>query len=624
MLQAFRENLKGTLAIIIVGLMMIPFALFGIDSLFLQDPGAGKAAEVNGEAIADPELARAVQIQKQQLLQRFGEQAPVDLISDENLREPVLNRLINRELLRQAAVEGKMAISDAEINRLITSTPEFQQNGRFSAEMYTYLLRNMGYTPLGYKQLLSEDILVNQLAAGLSASAFTTDTDINLLTALTQQTRSFYYVSLPAASVADQVVVSEADVEAYYQANQAQFMLPERVAVEYIELSLDEIAANIEIDADAVKVQYEQNVASHESAVERHAAHILVEEGEGAAVKVEEIQRRLDDGEDFSAVAADLSDDVGSKAFGGDVGTTDGSTFEPDFEAALAELSVGEVSGPVATSAGTHFIKLLAQEDTAPPSFEESRVEIEESLARAEAEATFVQLLDALPEATYSASSLTDAAQGLGVEVKTSGLFDRSGGGGVLSNSQVLATIFSEEVLEEGLPSGVIDLSDNHVVVVKLKQHKQPEIQPLAEATAAIERIVARQKSDALLLAKADTLVAELEQGKSLQTLAEEQGLEWQVKTDVQRNDGSGDSELLTFVFGLPKPQSAKPVNTSLVMPEGDAAVVQLIEVKAGKTPELAAQQLTALKQRLAQDLGDTELSTYQDSLRAEAKIKTF
>lgn len=624
MLQAFRENLKGTLAIFVVGLMMIPFALFGIDSLFLQDPSAGKAAEVNGETIAEDELLRAIQIQKQQLLQRFGDQAPLDLISDENLREPVLNRLINRELLRQAAVEGKMTISEAEINQLITSTPEFQQNGRFSPEMYTYLLRNMGYTPLGYKKLLTEDVLVNQHASGLSASAFATDTDIQLLTALTQQTRSFFYLTLPSETVTDQVTVAEEEIQAYYQANQAQFVLPERVAVEYIDLSLDEIAANIQIDAEEVKAQYEQNVGDHQATTNRHAAHILIEDGEEATAKIEEVQRRLDAGDEFAAVAAEFSEDMGSKAFGGDVGTSNGSTFEPAFETQLAALAVGEVSGPVVTSAGTHFIKLLNVEETTPPSFDEMREEIEASLVRAEAETTFVQILEALPEATYTASSLEDAAQSLGIKAKTSALFDRSGGGGVLSNNQVLATVFSEEVLEEGLPSGVIDLSDNHVVVVKLKQHKQAAVQPLADVTPEIERIVARQKADALLQAKAESMIAALDQGKSIEALAEEQGLEWQAKADVQRNDRSVDAELLTYMFAQPKPQDAKPINTFMILPEGDGVVAQLTVVNAGKTPELDAQQLAAVKQRLAQDMGDAELSTYQDSLRAEAKIKAY
>jgi peptidyl-prolyl cis-trans isomerase D len=623
MLQAFRDNLKGTLAIFVVGLMMIPFALFGIDSLFLQDPGAGKAAEVNGVTVSETDLKRAIEVQKQQLLQRFGEQAPIDLLSDANLRQPVLSRLVNRELLRQAAVDGGMAISEADVNRLITSTPQFQQDGRFSPELYTLLLRNMGYTPLGYKELLTEDVLVNQHASGVSASAFATDGDIKTLTALTQQTRSFFYLTLPAAAVQGKVSVTDEEMENYYLANQGQFMLPERVSVEYIELSLDALAANAEVDPDEVRAQYEQNVGNHETSIKRHAAHILIEDGDDAETKIAEVQQRLDAGEDFAQVAAELSEDVGSKEFGGDVGISDGSTFPQPFETKLAELAVGEVSGPVVTTSGTHFIKLLEQEETTPPSFEEAREGIEDSLVHAAAEATFVELLDALPEATYNAQSLTEAAKGLGIEAKTSGLFDRNGGGGVLSNNQVLSTIFSEEVLEDGLASNVIDLSDNHVVVVKLKEHKEPAVQPLAEVAETVESILTRQKVDAILTAQAEALLAELEQGKSIEALAEEHELEWQVKAEVQRNDRSVDPELLTYIFSLPKPQGA-PVNNFLILPEGDAVLAQLTVVAPGKVPDLDEQQMAALKQRLAQDMGNAELSNYQDSLNAAGKVKTF
>jgi peptidyl-prolyl cis-trans isomerase D len=623
MLQAFRDNLKGTLAIFVVGLMMIPFALFGIDSLFLQDPGAGKAAEVNGVTVSETDLKRAIEVQKQQLLQRFGEQAPIDLLSDANLRQPVLSRLVNRELLRQAAVDGGMAISEADVNRLITSTPQFQQDGRFSPELYTLLLRNMGYTPLGYKELLTEDVLVNQHASGVSASAFATDGDIKTLTALTQQTRSFFYLTLPAAAVQGKVSVTDKEMENYYLANQGQFMLPERVSVEYIELSLDALAANAEVDPDEVRAQYEQNVGNHETSIKRHAAHILIEDGDDAETKIAEVQQRLDAGEDFAQVAAELSEDVGSKEFGGDVGISDGSTFPQPFETKLAELAVGEVSGPVVTTSGTHFIKLLEQEETTPPSFEEAREGIEDSLVHAAAEATFVELLDALPEATYNAQSLTEAAKGLGIEAKTSGLFDRNGGGGVLSNNQVLSTIFSEEVLEDGLASNVIDLSDNHVVVVKLKEHKEPAVQPLAEVAETVESILTRQKVDAILTAQAEALLAELEQGKSIEALAEEHELEWQVKAEVQRNDRSVDPELLTYIFSLPKPQGA-PVNNFLILPEGDAVLAQLTVVAPGKVPDLDEQQMAALKQRLAQDMGNAELSNYQDSLNAAGKVKTF
>lgn len=624
MLQAFRDNLKGVMAIIIVGLMMIPFALFGVDSLFLQDSTAGKAAEVNGSPISEMELTRAVRIQKQQLLDRFGEQAPADLVSDEQLRGPVLARMINRELLRQSAEDGGMAISEETVNQLIISTPQFQQDGRFSADLYTQLLRNMGYTPASYKQLLIEDLLVNQHASGLNGSSFATESDIRTLTALTQQTRSFYYLTLPYESAVDQVSVTDEEIKSYYDENQPQFMAPERVSVEYIDLNLDDLAANTSVDPEEVKAQYEQNVANFHATINRHAAHILIEDGDDAEQKVAEVQKRLDAGEDFAKVAGELSEDLGSKELGGDVGMSDGSTFPEAFETALADLEVGEVSAAVQTDAGTHFIKLLDTEDTNPPSFEEAKSGIEEHLARATAESTFVELLEALPDATYNAGSLESAADSLGITAKTSELFDRKGGPGVLSNNQVLAAVFSDDVLNAGLASNVIDLSDNHVVVVKLKDHKLPEVKPLADISDEIKAMLIKDKVEAILGDQAKELAAALQSGQNLEALATEKGIDWQVKTDVQRNDRSLDMQLLNHVFTLPKPQESKPVNTTLTLANGDTVVVQLTVVKPGKLPDLDESQMTGIKQRLAQDIGGSEIATYQESLNTSADVEIY
>lgn len=624
MLQAFRDNLKGVMAIIIVGLMMIPFALFGVDSLFLQDSTAGKAAEVNGSPISEMELTRAVRIQKQQLLDRFGEQAPADLVSDEQLRGPVLARMINRELLRQSAEDGGMAISEETVNQLIISTPQFQQDGRFSADLYTQLLRNMGYTPASYKQLLIEDLLVNQHASGLNGSSFATESDIRTLTALTQQTRSFYYLTLPYESAVDQVSVTDEEIKSYYDENQPQFMAPERVSVEYIDLNLDDLAANTSVDPEEVKAQYEQNVANFHATINRHAAHILIEYGDDAEQKVAEVQKRLDAGEDFAKVAGELSEDLGSKELGGDVGMSDGSTFPEAFETALADLEVGEVSAAVQTDAGTHFIKLLDTEDTNPPSFEEAKSGIEEHLARATAESTFVELLEALPDATYNAGSLESAADSLGITAKTSELFDRKGGPGVLSNNQVLAAVFSDDVLNAGLASNVIDLSDNHVVVVKLKDHKLPEVKPLADISDEIKAMLIKDKVEAILGDQAKELAAALQSGQNLEALATEKGIDWQVKTDVQRNDRSLDMQLLNHVFTLPKPQDSKPVNTTLTLANGDTVVVQLTVVKPGKLPDLDESQMTGIKQRLAQDIGGSEIATYQESLNTSADVEIY
>ncbi len=624
MLQTFRDNLKGTMAIFIVGLMIIPFALFGVDSLFLQDNSAGKAAEVNGEAISEIELTRAIRTQKQQLLERFGDQAPADLLSDEQLRGPVLTRLLQRELLKQAAKNGDMAISDASLDELIKSTPQFQQDGLFSPDLYLQLLRNMGYTPVTYKQLLTEDLLVNQHAAGLNNSAFATQGDIDVLTALTQQTRSFYYITLPYASAEDAAVVSANEIQDYYATNESSFFTEEEVSLDYLELSLDQLAANTDVDPEEVRQQYQQETAAFVASVQRQAAHILIEFGDEADAKLEQAQSRLAAGEDFSDVARELSDDLGSSEYGGDLGTTDGATFPESFESALAALEVGAISEPVETDSGTHIIKLVAQEETQPPSFEESKAQIEDNLASAAAEAVFVELLEALPEATYNASTLEEAAQELGMDVATSSSFGRSGGEGIFTNNQVLAAAFSDQVLNEGLSSDVIELSDNHVVVIKLNTHKPVETKALEVVSDDIKVLLTKQKVTAALTEKADTLIADIETGKSVSSVAETAGLEWQVAANVTRSAPDVDPELLGAVFDLPKPQDETGVTTIEALSSGDVVVAQLTVVQAGQLPAMEAAQKQALKQRLANELAGGEMAIYQSSLNDDASVDIY
>jgi len=612
------------MALFIVGLMIIPFALFGVDSLFLQDNSAGKAADVNGEAISEMALTRAIRTQKQQLLERFGDQAPADLLSDDQLRGPVLTRLLQRELLRQAAENGDMAISDATLDELIKSTPQFQQDGLFSADLYLQLLRNMGYTPVSYKKLLTEDLLVNQHASGLNSSAFATNGDIKTLTALTQQSRSFYYITLPYSSFADSVSVSREEVNHYYSEHQDRYQTTEQVSVDYIELSLDGLAEATDVDPVEVQAQYEQELKAFQSAVQRQAAHILIEFGDDASAKLVQVEARLAAGETFESVARELSDDLGSSELGGDLGMTDGNTFPESFEAALASLEVGSVSAPVETDAGTHIIKLLSIEETEAPSFANARERIEENLAQASAEAAFVELFEALPEAAYNADSLQDVADELGLDVITSSLFDRSGGEGVLANNQVIASAFSDEVLAQGLASEVVELSDNHVLVIKLNTHKPIELKPLDLVSEEIDFLLSKEKVTKALTQQANELLALLAAGSSVETVAANAQLEWQVAADVKRGAPQVDRQLLSQMFELAKPVATQPINSVQVLDSGDVVVAQLTVVKAGSLPEMEDAQKRALTQRFAQELANGELAIYQSSLNDNAAVDIY
>lgn len=623
MLQTLRDNLKGTVAIIIVGLMIIPFALFGVDSLFLQDNTAGKAAEVNGEAISEMDLNRAIQLQKQQIIQRLGDQAPAELLVDDQLREPVLTRLIRRELLRQASVKGDMGVSEASLDQLIVSTPQFQQDGKFSPELYTQLLRNMGYTPASYKKLLIEDILINQYATGITNSAFATPTDLQQLTALTQQKRSFYFMTLPMGSVDQDFDFSEEELKAYYDKSQASFMSVEQVNVDYLELSLDDIAAAIDVDPAQVNAQFQQELNAFEPVVRRNVAHILIESGDQAGQKIEMIKSKLAAGESFAKLAEEYSEDLGSNELGGDLGMTEGATFPESFETALAKLDVGQVSDVVETDAGFHFIKLLAEEKTSAPELADVRQEIADSLAMAEAESLYLQLLEELPDVTYNAENLFDAAEQLNIELKNSGYFSRTAAVGVMANNQVKAAIFSDDVLHKKLSSDVIEISPNHVVVVKLKDYKPSLLSPFTDVKDEIIARLSEEKIREQLTARAEKFVAELEAGASMERLADANSLQWQVKAGVLRNESSVSGELINRIFSLPKPDD-KAVNTTFTLPNGDQVVAQLTVVEAGTLPALDEAQTRSVLQRLSQELGSNEFAVYQSALDERAKIETY
>ncbi|BFM16398.1 SurA N-terminal domain-containing protein [Maricurvus nonylphenolicus] len=624
MLQTFRDNLKGTVAYILIGLIVVIFALTGAEALFSGTSTAGKAAEVNGETIADIEVRRGIQMRRQQMLQRFGEQLPADFISDERLREPVLNDLILRELIYQQAQDGGMAVAETTLDELITSAPQFQQDGKFSPQQYTMLLRNMGYTPAGYKLQLTKDLLGNQLTAGFVNSGFVTPAEMDQVTALTQQTRDYYYLTIPAASVADSVTADDEAVNAYYEENKPRYMSREQVTVDYIHASIDGLMDDIEVSEDELMAQYEQDFADFKG-TSRQAAHILIEPQEDGSheARLQEVQEKIAAGEDFAELAKTYSDDIGTKNSGGNLGFTSGDIFPEAFETALAALAVEQVSEPVETDAGVHLIKLMSLKAAEPPSFLQERDRIEDTLQRASAEERFVEVLDALPDLTYNADNLEDAAAELGLVVETSDPLTRSGGEGVLRDNRVLAAVFSDEVLVEGNTSEVLELAEDSLVVVRVNKHEPSRQQTLEEVKEQVVADVTAKLTAEALKAKAGDLKTKVAAGESVESLALANGYEWQVKLAGKRFDPEVDRALNQFVFGLEKPQ-ADPVVDGVQLAGGDYVVVSLTAVAAGKLEEQDASQQRSISSRLAQQLGADDYQSYQAMVQQNAHVDRY
>ena len=623
MLQSIRDNLKGTLAFIIIGIIIVPLALFGVDSLF-SDSGLGQnAAQVNGDDISERDLNRAIYLQKQQMIARFGQNLPADFISDESLRQPVLNNLIERELLSQGAANLSMAISSSKLDQIILASSQFQTDGNFDGDKFVAVLRNMGYTPATYKVLLERDLINNQLQLGLSASDFPLANELDANAALSLQSRSFAFTTLSKAKVLANTAITAEEVTAFYSDNKSQFVQPEQVAIEYIDLTPDTLMAKVDVSEAEIDAQYQKNLVEFEASIERRAAHILLELKEDGSeqAQLQVLQAELAAGAVFADLAKTYSEDVGSSESGGDLGFSSGDTFPEAFEVALAELELDQISAAIETDAGIHIIKLLEIRGADAPSLAEQTPKISLNLKRAKAEAKFSELLESLAEQTYNAENLTEVGADLDLAVAKTELFDRTGGKGITANSKILAAVFSDDVLSDGNSSDLIELSDQRVVVVKLIQQVDSHIKAQSVVSTQIESQLKSAKAEQQLQAQGAGIVAALAAGGNLQELAVAAGLSVEDAKSVLRSDTTIDIEIAQQAFVLPKPKGSDEIS-GFSTSNGDFVVLSLSKVDAGVFSSLNESEQQNLADQLTLKTAASDYQAFRDELKQLAEIE--
>lgn len=621
MLQNLRDNSRGVISFILIGFLVIIFALTGVEALFNWDTSANQAAKVNGEVITETDVARAIGNQKQQMINTYGDQIPAEFLSDEYLRKPVIENLVQRKVLFQAADNSGMVIGSNYLHEQISNSQQFKsETGVFDNNRYQQLLRSMGYTHGTYSKLLSEELVINQLQSGVSTTAFTTPAQLNDVIALSFQSRDISYVILPSAKIREGVVINDDEIQAYYGANQQIFTSDEQIAVDYISLSVAELAKGVSVTEEQIRKQYEQNLTSFVAATERHAAHILIENNN--AEKIKTVSDKLAAGEDFAKLAKEYSDDLGSKEQGGDLGFSKGDAFPAEFETALAALKIGQVSAAVKTDAGTHFIKLLAEKGAEPPSFDEQKASVEEQLKRAEAETLFVAQLEKLRDLAYNAENLADVAQELGVKVQNSGLFERNKGKDLLANPKVAAAAFSDEVLQQGNSSEVIEIDSSNVVVLKKTDYKPKQVKPIADVREQIINTLKDQKARTLLNDQAAKLIADLKANGKFDELSKANGVELKQVKAVTRSNAEVDADVLRYAFSMSKPQAGSSSYGSVPTSSGDLAVVVLEAVTAGSFDKVTAEQKTAIIAQLGNIYGRNDFASFQKLLKDAAEIK--
>ncbi|MDD1507377.1 SurA N-terminal domain-containing protein [Pseudomonas sp. CNPSo 3701] len=619
MLQNIRDNSQGWIAKTIIGLIVVLMALTGVDAIITGTGNSQNAAAVNGEKISLNELNQAVEMQRRQLLQQLGKDFDPAMLDERMLRDASLKGLIERSLLLQGAKDSKFAFSQAALDQVIVQTPEFQVEGRFNADRFDQVIRQLGYTRMQFRQMLEQEMLIGQLRAGLSGSGFVTDEEVAAFARLEKQTRDFATRTIKADAGA--VKVSDDDVKAYYDAQQAQFMSPEQVVIEYVELKKDAFFSQVSVTDEEMKAAYQSEIAN--LAEQRDAAHILIEVGgdvsdEQAKAKIEDIQKRLQKGEDFAALAKEFSQDPGSASDGGDLGYAGKGVYDPAFEDALYALKKDEVSAPVRTEFGWHLIKLLGVQAPEVPTFASMKAKLETDLKAQRVEQRFVEATKQLEDAAFESSDLAQPAQELGLKVQTSEPFGRQGGQGIASNRQVLQAAFSQEVMEDGSNSSAIELDPNTLVVIRVKEHRKPQQLELDQVADSIRAQLTKTRASEAAKAAGEQLVSDLRDGK-----AKPEGAEWQVVEAATRNQDGVDPAVLQALFRMPKPTGEKSEFSGIALTNGDYAVIRL---KGVSEPEqaLSDEEKAMYRRFLASRSGQEDFAAYRKQLESKADIERF
>ncbi len=627
MLQKMRDNAQSWVAKVIVGIIVLIFALTGWESISRFTSDDQKAAEVNDSVITKVELEQAVSLQRRQMIQQLrqmGNEIDPSMIDDNILRSSVLDELIGRAVLLQGAEKARLRVSEQMIDQLILGTPDFQVNGQFDANRFDLVIRNMGLdSRMAFRNLVRQELTIAQLRNAYEATAFATPEERLMLARLENQTRDFAVLEINAEHA--DVPVSEEEIQEYYEANLEQFMTPEQVVVEALVLSRSDFFDQIEVDEAEVEALYQREIGN--LAEQRRAAHILFEGEEGDTELLEraqEVRARLEQGEEFAALAREYSDDSGTANRGGDLGFTARGSFDPEFEDALFALERGEVSEPVRTSYGYHLIKLTDLQAPDLPQLEDMRQSLVEELKTERVERRFVEASQQLADLAYESPNLTEPAEALDLEVQTFGPVERSGGEGITANPRVMRAVFEEDVLIDERNSPLIELDADTSVVVRVKEHNRPQQKTLEQASAEIVDLLQYRKATERAETAASQAIEQLRAGEAgTAEIAESLGQSWQEHEAVQRSSREVLPALLRNVFAMPRPEDDGVVYSHFRKPDGGRWVVQLRGVA---TPQeaLTETETPAFQRFIAGQTGEQDFSAIQQKLREDADIERY
>jgi len=605
MLQAIRERVTGIVAIFVLGLLAIPFLFFGLDS-YMRNVPQDAVAVVGDAEISSTEFQTSFAQYRSRLREQLGDQYSDIETNRPAVRREHLEGMIDQLLLRQYAEDLGLRVSDGAVAEIIRDVPAFQIGGEFNQDVYQQALRGAGESPQSFQQGLREDIQTRLIPQAVSESAVVTETEVDRMISLQNQTRQVSLIAVGAGQFSDQVEVTESDIEAYYQDNIDAYTSEERVRLAYVELEAKSLLEEASLSEEELRQRYEAAKQRYMTPEARRASHILITpeeagDSEAARALAEELRARIAEGESFEELAAEHSDDPVSAEQGGDLGWIEPEDMVAAFEDALYDLAEsGDVSEPVETQFGWHLIRL---DEIRPPQgmgFDEARQEIMDDHLQRQREELYIEMSERMVDLVYADdSSLEPLAEELDLEIKETDWFTRAGAEeGIASDEQVIEAAFSDLVLLDKAVSDPIEIDRNRMVAVRVIEHEPSEPRPLEEVSDEVRQRVISQRSREMAEERAQALREEAASDETtLESLAEAEGLEVVSLESLSRRDFQQGPGFVQAVFRLPAPGEQPTLH--VLSRQGGYAVVRLEDVQPGNPAEAGESEREAMRRQL-------------------------
>jgi peptidyl-prolyl cis-trans isomerase D len=564
-----------------------------------------------------------VQRDVNQAYAQFKQQYADVQIPEEILRTQAIEKLIRDELLLQHVTAEKLIISDETVRVFIASLQYFQRDGKFDKKQYESMLGQQGMSSAQFVNRIRKALLMEQFQKAVTETSFVSEQSIERFFKIQNQTRDIEYLTLKLQAVT--TVPTAEEINAYYLQQAAAFQTTEQVSVEYVELSLTSLMEEFDQTAEQIQAYYEDNIALYTTKERRKISHILFAKSsdttiEQALANAQAAKLRLVQ-ESFADLAAELSDDTLTAKNGGDLGLFEIGVMEPDFEKAATQLKAGEVSEPVKSGFGYHLITVTELVPTATKTLAEVKAEVTEAVQRAEAETTFYELGEVLTEVSFESSdNLQVVADEVGLQIKQVEFFTRDAGEGIASEVAVRNVAFSEAVLQ-GNNSEPVELGDDRLLVLRLKEHQPAESRPLADVQeiiiAAIQVSQAEQKTEQ----QADNIKQQLLSGTSFDEIATGLDLNIEKVSGLARDSKDISAQLNQAVFKAAKPVAGQSTVVVVASLTGDQTVVNLLAVTDGvKTAEDAEKAKLAVA-NIARALGQSDYAAVIDGMRSSTRV---